>query len=274
MWNHRTGAVEKWKADGTREALDPAEAVRFAARAAAAAAQREREQAAREAQGAAQAARLWAAASPARASHAYLRAKQISPEGLRETSDGRLLVPLFAGGKMVNVQTITADGRKRPIFGARKVGAHFVVGEIEPGKPVAFAEGLATAKSFHAATGIETVMALDTSNLAPVAEAFRKAYPAAPFVFAADNDAHLPLRAGDRTMPNVGVEKARAAAAKVGGTVLIAPEIAARTAADQGTDWNDVTAAQGRQAARDAVHAVLPERVHRHTQSRGPSMPM
>ena len=258
IWNHHTGEVTTWKANGAQVALDPAEADRIARRQAALVAQRERETAQREGQGARNAQKLWDSARSATATHPYVAAKGIDPAGLRVTEDGRLVVPLTIGGKLANAQTIGADGTKRPVFGARKIGAHFVVGDIEAGKPIAFAEGLATAKSFHAATGIATVMALDTSNLMPVAEAFRKAHPTAHFVFAADNDAHLPQREGTRQMPNVGVEKARAAAAKVGNAVVVtAPEIAERTAADKGTDWNDVVQAQGMPVAREAVRSMV-----------------
>jgi phage/plasmid primase-like uncharacterized protein len=172
--------------------------------------------------------------------------------------DDRLMVPLFAGGKLVNVQTITPEGIKRPVFGARKIGAHHVIGEIVPGQPIAFAEGLATAKSFHEPTGMPVVMALDTGNLLPVAEAFRKAHLVERFVFVADNDAHLPKRAGERNLPNVGVEKAYDAALRVANAmVLTAPELAERTAADKGTDWNDVTAAQGREAVQAAARSMI-----------------
>jgi putative DNA primase/helicase len=257
-WNHHTGEVGTWKAEGERVALDPAEADKIARRQAALVAQRERERVQREGQGARTAQRIWDTARPATSAHPYVAAKGIDPAGLRVTDDNRLVVPLTLGGKLVNVQTISADGTKRPVYGARKVGAHFVVGTIEAGQPIAFAEGLATAKSFHAATGLATVMAMDTSNLMPVAEAARKAYPTTPFVFAADNDAHLPKRAGPRQMPNVGVDKARDAAVKVGNAIVVtAPELPERTARDAGTDWNDVAVARGAQAARDASRQMM-----------------
>jgi phage/plasmid primase-like uncharacterized protein len=143
-------------------------------------------------------------------------------------------------------------------YGARKIGAHFVYGTPEDGKPIAIGEGLATAESFHAISRAPTVMALDSSNLAPVARAIRAAYPNSQIVFATDNDAHLPLRDGDRKMENVGVEKARTAALKVGNAiVLTAPEIPECTASDKGTDWNDVTQARGLQAARAAGRAMI-----------------
>jgi phage/plasmid primase-like uncharacterized protein len=258
IWNHHTGEVRTWKADGKQIAISPEEADRIARRLAEQVAQRERDQQHRESKGAMAAQKLWDAARPADAAHPYLVAKGIGPEGLRQDASGRLVVPLYIDGKLVNAQTITEDGTKRPQYGARKIGAHFVYGTPEDGKPIAIAEGLATAASFHEVSRAPTVMAMDTGNLAPVAQAIRAAYPNSQIVFATDNDAQLPFREGDRKMENVGLEKARAAALKVGNAiVLTAPEIPERTAADKGTDWNDVVQAKGLQAARAVGRAMI-----------------
>jgi putative DNA primase/helicase len=196
-------------------------------------------------------------------------------------------VPLYVDGKLVNAQTITADGTKRPQFGAKRIGAHFIYGTLEDGKPIAIAEGLATAESFYVVSRAPTVMAMDTGNLLPVAQAIRAAYPNSQIIFPADDNAHLPLREGVRKMENAGVEKARAAALKVGNAiVLTAPEIPERTAADKGTDWNDVVQAKGIQAARAAgrvmieAHAQVragqakevPAPAQQRLQGRGPSL--
>jgi phage/plasmid primase-like uncharacterized protein len=276
IWNHHTGDVTTWKADGEQVAVSAEDADKAARKHAARMAQREREVRQREGQGARTAEKLWASAKPVTAAHPYIAAKGIDPAGLRVTDDGRLVVPLYSAGKLVNAQTITADGTKRPVYGAQKTGAHFVVGKIEAGKPIAIAEGLATAKSFHEATGIPTVMALDTSNLVPVAQAVRAAFPKAQIIFAADNDAHLPLREGTRQMPNVGVEKAQAAAAKVGNAVVLtAPELSERTAADKGTDFNDLAQANGAAAVRRMVQEQqAPALDQTQGRKRGPQMTM
>jgi conjugative relaxase-like TrwC/TraI family protein len=258
IWNYHTGDVRTWKADGKQVAISPVEAERIARRLADQVARRERDQQHRENKGAQAAQKLWDTSKPADPAHPYLVAKGIGPEGLRQDESGRLVVPLSIDGKLVNAQTITADGIKRPQFGARKIGAHFVYGTPEDGKPIAIGEGLATAESFHVISRAPTVMALDSGNLAPVARAIRAAYPNSQIVFATDNDAHLPLRDGDRKMENVGVEKARAAAWKVGNAlVLTAPEDKARTETDKGTDWNDVVQAKGLQAARATGRAMI-----------------
>jgi conjugative relaxase-like TrwC/TraI family protein len=258
IWNYHTGDVRTWKADGKQIAISPEEAELIARRLTEKIAQRERNRQHRENKGAQAARKLWDTSKPADPAHPYLAAKGIGPEGLRQDSSGRLVVPLSADGKLVNAQTITEDGTKRPQFGARKIGAHFVYGTPEDGKPIAVAEALATAASFHVISRAPTVMAMDTGNLAPVAQAIRAAYPRSRIIFPADNDAHLPLRDGDRKVENVGVEKARAAALKVGNAiVLTAPEIPELTAADKGTDWNDLVQAKGLQAARAIGRAMI-----------------
>ena len=268
-WNHRTGDVGTWKAEGKRVAISPEEAGRIARKQAAQAVQRERDLRQRENNGAREAERRWAAAKPASSSHPYLSAKGVDTAGIRQDTDGRLVVPLQADGKLVNLLTITADGAKRRLYGARKTGAHFIIGEIAPGRPIAFAEGLATAKSIHEATGFATVMTMDSGNLAPVAEAIRKAHPNAQFVFAADNDAHLAKRAGARQTPNVRVENALAAAANAGNAiVLTAPELPQRSAADRSTDWNNVAAAQGPEAMRATLRTMIASHTMAQEQAR------
>ena len=97
-------------------------------------------------------------------------------------------------------------------------------------------------------------VALDTSNLMAVAVALRRQAPSRPIYLAADNDHHLPLRT--KPLPNVGSEKAEAAAAEVGGKVLLPELVAGRAAADKGTDWNDYEACYGLAATWWALQAA------------------
>ena len=270
-WNHRTGDVGTWKADGQRVSLSADDADRMARQQAAAVAQRARDQRHREAQGALAAQTLVASSRPASPTHPWLAAKGISADGILQDRSGRLVVPLHADGRLVNAETITADGTRRLQYGARKLGAHFVLGDIDPPRSIAIAGGLATAASFHAASGAPTVMAMDSSNLLPVAQAIRAAYPTAQIIFAADNDAHLPLRKGDRKLTNIGVEKAHDAALTIGNAVVLpAPELADRTAADRGTDWNDYAQAHGLAAARQAGRTLMAAQAAARARSRPP----
>ena len=166
---------------------------------------------------------------------------------------GRLLLPLQTiEGRIRNVQTIAADGRKLYLGGAQKIGTFHLIGVMnDPGQPAIIAEGYATGATVHRATGITVAVALDTSNILAVAKALREHYPEMPIYMAADNDHHLPLRAFP--LPNSGREKAEAAAAAVGGKVLLPEPASSRVAQRKGTDWNDYEAQHGRSATQTAL---------------------
>lgn len=100
-------------------------------------------------------------------------------------------------------------------------------------------------------TGLPTVAAFDSGNLLEVAKAYRDADPTRPIILAGDNDHHLPRR--DVPLPNVGTEKATAAAEAVAGIVLLP----AFLPTEAGTDWNDYAAQHGRDALRATVGAEL-----------------
>jgi phage/plasmid primase-like uncharacterized protein len=140
--------------------------------------------------------------------------------------------------------------------GAQKTGTGFLIGTLRPGEPLGIAEGFATAWSAHTTSGLPVVVALDTSNLKPLAEAVRRAEPDRALVFFADNDHHLPAR--PTPLPNAGLEKAKAAADAVGNAMVVAPPLdPARHAAGQGTDWNDHHQTHGLAATRTAIEAAL-----------------
>jgi len=268
------GFVGTWKAEGELAPMSAVDQAALAAKAEAQAAERERERVAREDAGARLAAQLLAGAKPADTSHPYLAAKGIEANGLQvavpgqtvpvQTAKGttrkvsiagRLLVPLRdVDGEVRNVQTIAADGTKLYLGGAQKLGTFHLLGELRPGAPVIVAEGYATGATVHRATGMAVAVALDTSNLMAVATALRDQHPARPIYMAADNDHHLPVRA--RPLPNAGREKAEAAAAAVGGRVLLPEPVPDQVAKSKGTDWNDYEASHGRAATRAALRTA------------------
>lgn len=232
------------------------------------------ERAARKDAGGKTAAALIAGAQPADATHPYLIEKGVGMGGLyvgvlgqtvtvhgedgkaKEYSiAGRLLVPVRTiDGELRNVQTIAADGTKLCLGGAQKIGTFHLLGEMRPGEPVAIAEGYATAASVHRADGMTVAMALDISNLAPVAMALRQRDPDRPIYMAADNDHHLPLR--DPPLPNAGEQEAEAA---VGAKMLLPAEVSERAAVGKGTDWNDYVARYGRAAVEALLRAEMIE---------------
>jgi phage/plasmid primase-like uncharacterized protein len=106
----------------------------------------------------------------------------------------------------------------------------------------------------HEVTGLPVIAAFDSGNLLDVARSVRDRDPARPIVIAADNDHHLPRLPSP--LPNVGLEKAVAAAEVIGGVVL-SPTFAPGA---KGTDWNDYAAQHGTAALRALAAATLRSR--------------
>ncbi|WP_424137676.1 MobF family relaxase [Roseomonas chloroacetimidivorans] len=250
--NHKTGAEIRWKAERPVVQMAPAERAAFAAEAAVRSADRARERHATQERVAKMAHRLWAAAVPA-TSHPYLAAKGVQAHGLRQDRRGRLLVPVQGvDGRLWGVQRVDVDGSKLFLKGARTEGGHALIGgRPRPGVPLLVAEGYATGATLHEATGLPVAVAFNAGNLAAVAKAYRAADPSRPIIIAGDNDHHLPTRSVP--LPNVGKEKAEAAAVAVGG-VAVLPSF---PAGDRGSDWNDLARHQGHQPVTAAVRSAL-----------------
>lgn len=220
-----------------RKPVDPAEVARRAAEREARLAA-EREQAAiDQAEAAETAARMWASAAPA--GHEYLDRKRVQILGARVLS-GELLIPLRHGpGPLVGLQRIQADGTKLFLRGTPMAGAYTVIGKPARGGVVVIGEGWATCASIHLATGYCCVVAFNAGNLKHVAAKIRAAMPDAEMIIAADDDAF--------TDGNPGVRAANAAAAEVGGTVVLPMWAGDR---GTGTDFNDLHCAEGLDAVR------------------------
>ncbi|UFN51526.1 toprim domain-containing protein [Roseomonas sp. OT10] len=196
--------------------------------------------------------RLWAAAAPAK-DHPYLAAKGVRAHGLRQDRRGRLLVPVRGvDGRLWGIQRVDVDGSKLFLKGARTEGGHALIGDRpKPGVPLLVAEGYATGATLHEATGLPVAVAFNAGNLAAVAKAYRAADPSRPIVIAGDNDHHLPRRAVP--LPNVGKEKAEAAAIAVRGVAVLPSFLPT----DRGSDWNDVARHQRHQPVAAAVRTAL-----------------
>lgn len=249
--NHKSGEEIRWKASRPISSMSQTDRDAFRARI-----QRERdtkdaERRRQEGIVAQQATAMWNRAQPAR-THPYLTRKDVAAHDVKADRRGNLLVPMRdIAGKIWSLQTIAPDGGKLYLKGGKKVGAHAVLGKIEPGAPIVIAEGYATAATMREVTGLPTIAAFDSGNLLEVAKAYRAADPSRPIILAGDNDHHLPRR--EAPLPNVGAEKATAAAEAVQG-VLLLPSFAS---ADRGTDWNDYAAQHGRKALREVAEAEL-----------------
>jgi predicted P-loop ATPase/phage/plasmid primase-like uncharacterized protein len=128
----------------------------------------------------------------------YLARKQVGNYGIR-FSFGKLLVPLSdVAGKLHGLQWISEDGGKVFGTGTVKEGHFHLIGTVTDGKPLAFAEGYATAASVHMATGWPVVVCFDAGNLMPVVTAFRKLYADHELIIAGDDDKHLVARLCER----------------------------------------------------------------------------
>ena len=183
---------------------------------------------------------IWNAAIPCEI-HPYLRTKRVRSYGLRQNSEGLLLIPMRdVDGKLHGLQRIWPDGDKRHMKGSKVRGHFFQIGELgDRGKlatHLVICEGYATGASIYEALGWFTIVAFDASNLEPVAGNLRQVYRRERFVFAADNDRD--------NRGNPGVTKATAAAKRYGG-IAVWPQF---RRGDSGTDWNDLEALYGMEA--------------------------
>lgn len=210
--NFRTGLRETWRASREAATLAAQDRAQFAAEAAqhrhdrAIKRERQYERVAQEVDA------IWTDAVPADP-HPYLAAKGVAPHGLRQDDAGRLLVPVRdVGGHLWSLQRIDRDGFKAFHEGGRVQGGHHVIGDIEQSGPLLIAEGYATAATLHDLTGAPVLVAFHAGNLASVAAAYRARFPDLAIYLAGDND----HRREAEGAPNVGREKAEAAAAAIG----------------------------------------------------------
>ena len=247
----REGVSERWCSRENRK-MAPAARMTFAAEMAEGKARlaAEQEQARKAAE--ARAWVLWSRADLAEW-HPYLNRKCISGAGLR-IDGGALLVPLRdADGLLANVQRIMADGSKRFVRAAAVSGMAWYLGPLPAtGGNVVICEGVATSATVHQLSGWPTVAAMNAGNLVAVAEIVRARCPSARILIAADDDRWEKDGTPRAAEKNVGILKARAAAAAVRGLVVppVFPGIQSR-----GTDWNDLLCAEGGETAADIWEA-------------------
>ncbi|WP_030131793.1 toprim domain-containing protein [Pseudomonas sp. QTF5] len=158
------------------------------------------------------ASQLWKMAKPAYPLHTYLLAKRVHPYLLRQSGQGRLLVPLCDEGRLVNLQIITPDGGKRFLKDGRVQGCYSPLGKLSEGCRLYVCEGWATGATLHQNTGSPVVCAMNAGNLKPVALAMRERYGATlDLVIAGDDDRDTGGNPGKRAAN----QAARAADARV-----------------------------------------------------------
>jgi antirestriction protein ArdC/phage/plasmid primase-like uncharacterized protein len=242
----------KWVSTGSK--VDPAEMERLKAQSAAKMAEQKQELQFKYKQVAKRAYGIFANAIDASNDHGYLKKKQVTGETLRVDQSGNLLVPMSnEKGFIENVQRIGPDGAKIYLKDGRKSGLMHII----PGKknsPLIVAEGYATAKSLHAATGFSAVVAFDGGNLPVVAEALRKQNPDRQIVIAADDDHKQVEKIG----LNPGLKAAERAAERSQAQIL-KPVLSADEKLQGLTDHNDLHVARGFDHFRRDVRSQLAE---------------
>ena len=134
---------------------------------------------------------LWDRAEPCER-HPYLEKKGVlSYGGLRVNDQGILMLPMYdAQMTIVGIQFISPDGSKKFLTGSKKTGSFFILGQeiLKTSQVINFAEGYATAASYHQDFSQPVIVAFDAYNLTPVAEVVFEFLKDRKFIFIADND--------------------------------------------------------------------------------------
>ncbi len=241
--NYKSGQDPvKWVATGTK--IDPKELEQSRAEAAARKAAQEQELRAQYRAVAKRAYGIFQNAEPAPANHAYLQNKQVPAGDLRIDQSGNLLMPMANDkGFIENVQTIHPDGTKMYLKDGKKRGLMHVI-EGNPKGPMIVTEGYSTGQSLHMASGLTVVVALDSGNLAPVAEALHKKHPDRALMIAADDDHAKQVNAGIK-----GAERA----SELTGAKILRPDLRDDEKAKGLTDFNDLHRERGLEALKRLV---------------------
>jgi len=161
-----------------------------------------------------------------------------------------LLVPVQQGEKLSTLELIDGEGRKAALVGrGSKAGGYWTTEGLPDGDGTALAlligEGVATVLSAKQASGYLAIAALSAGNLAAVAKAMRKRYPAAQIIVLAD--LNKKTGAPDRL--------AAAAALAVGG-LLAVPDFGPGPL-DGMKDFNDLAVMCGPDAVRRCIDAAM-----------------
>ena len=158
---------------------------------------------------------IWEAAPEAGPDHPYLQKKKVKNHGLRQTGDGRLIMPVYVEDKLKSPQYIDAGGKKQFHSGGEVAQGYFRIpaGERPSSSAKYIVEGYATGASVHEATGCEVWIALNAGNLKKVCSWLRANLPEAELVIVGDNDES-----------GVGQKRAAEAAEAAGARCVIPPE--------------------------------------------------
>lgn len=190
------------------------------------------------------------------ASHSYMDKKGLngnwltngepifSRDGIIET-EKLLLVPVYKNDELVNVQKITEDGVKRPLFGGDMQGVqHVIDGKIAR---VAVAEGYATGVTVNMLTGYKTYVAFNTGNLMEAVKKAKKDHHDSRVVIFADYDKLDPVH---NRRP--GEHYANEAAAPFDAIVALPP-----SNGEWLGDWDDYRQEHGIEKCKEAMRNAI-----------------
>ncbi|MFM2465165.1 toprim domain-containing protein [Paraburkholderia sp. RL17-368-BIF-A] len=184
--------------------------------------------------------------------HAYIERKGLSIQGckgLRLQGDD-LAIPMYCGGALVNIQTISMEGEKFYRKGCPVKGATFVMARARA-VVTAFVEGFATGLAvFQSVPNSTVVVCFDAGNLLAVAE---DAKPRGMVVVCADNDWETQRDRGF----NKGVENGTKAAEIMRCGVAYPQGIRGTDWADARQEWGDAGPARVRMQIMKGAKLVV-----------------
>ena len=191
-------------------------------------------------------------ASAVTKAHEYLDKKGLLQDGLvngdpiysRDGVIGRgdlLLVPIYKNGELVNVQKITKDGTKRPLYGGDMQGVqHVIDGAI---KNIAVVEGYATGITVNKLTKFKTYVSFNAANLEAAVRQAKEDHSSAKIIVFGDHDDIDPSH---NRRP--GEYYANKAADPFCAVVAIPPELG---------DWDDYRQAHGDDECKAAMRMAI-----------------
>lgn len=199
----------------------------------------------------------------------YCKRKGVGEYGVRYGSKGATLIPIQdLDSNIYGLQIVfpeKGEGDKDKTYwpkGLKKEGRCFVIDHLVKGEPILIAEGYATAASVFEATGRPVVVAFDSGNILPVAQALRARFSDSELVFCADDDWKTTNGKGEPF--NAGLIKAREAADKLGGYVVKPLFGSSREEGD--VDFNDLHSKAGLEAVKRCFNQVEAELAHWRSQ--------
>lgn len=187
--------------------------------------------------------------------HPYLIAKKIYPYGVRQESDGSLVVPLRnIDGRVRSVQYIFPNGDKRFYLNAPVEGLFWSIG-LDTLKPetegvILLGEGYATMAKVYELTEFPCVACISCHFMITIAKVLRERYPKCKIYVTADNDKATELRRDF----NPGIQAAKGLISRELADYMIVPEF---ESPKDGTDWDDYALLFGDEKCAEILKAEI-----------------